>query len=369
MIEIQEGNELRGILFDGEKNRIFKSKKYNWTFSKENGYFSRWGTTKDEDPESSDFGPEILDLEVSTICHGPAGVLCTHCYKSNTSRGVNMSLETFKQVHGKIPKNLTQIAFGIGDIDSNPELFDMFEYCRENEYNQVIPNVTVNGWGITNEHIKKLVKYCGAVAVSRYKTSIDSCYDTIYKLLDSGLEQTNIHMLLSEETYDDCFEVANDFISGKLGNLNAIVFLLLKPKGNRNKYNGVKLDKFKKLVEYCMENNVPIGFDSCSAPFFLKSVQDSPDFSKYKTLVEACESSRFSAYINVEGRYFHCSFTEGEDGWEGVDVLNCDDFLIDVWFAKETKKFRGKLSSQCHSLGDDCKTCPIFDNLYSGETF
>ena len=98
------------------------------------------------------FGPEIADIEISTICHGipPVGmdkpVPCKFCYKSNSGRGENMSLDTFKQIFHKFPRSLTQIAFGIGDIDSNPDLWNIMRYCRDNNYQFIVPNVTVNGY-------------------------------------------------------------------------------------------------------------------------------------------------------------------------------------------------------------------------------
>ena len=47
----------------------FKSPNYNFVFNMEDGFFARWGKNKEDDPEYSEFGNEILDIEVSTICH------------------------------------------------------------------------------------------------------------------------------------------------------------------------------------------------------------------------------------------------------------------------------------------------------------
>lgn len=41
-----------------------------------------------------------------------------------------MSLETFKALFHKLPTTVCQIAFGIGDINANPDLFKIMEYCR-----------------------------------------------------------------------------------------------------------------------------------------------------------------------------------------------------------------------------------------------
>jgi len=79
---------------------------------------------------------------------------------------------------------LGQIAFGVGDIDANPELFEMFKYCREVG---VIPNVTINGDRLTDDIVTDLAALCGAVAVSRYNPS-DVCYNAIDRLNASFLK-------------------------------------------------------------------------------------------------------------------------------------------------------------------------------------
>jgi len=81
----------------------FRSTEYNFTFDTVSGFFARWGKNKEDDPSYSPYGPEILDIEVSTICHGINGKPCVHCYKSNTGVGKNMTLETFKTILDKMP--------------------------------------------------------------------------------------------------------------------------------------------------------------------------------------------------------------------------------------------------------------------------
>jgi len=208
-----------------KKRVCSKDFSYKYVFNKETGFFGRWGRTLEEDPLFSPIGPEIADIEISTICHQG----CKGCYKSNVARGENMSLETFKKIFHKLPRTLTQIAFGIGSIDSNPDLWDIMRYCRENTYNFVVPNITINGYRMTDEYFLNLATLCGAVAVSNYGREV--CFSTVKKLSDLGMKQVNIHQLLCEETYDECVELAKLHGAGQIPGLNALVFLLLKPKG------------------------------------------------------------------------------------------------------------------------------------------
>jgi len=341
-----------------------ESPSYNYFFNYKTGVFMRWGKTKEENPLFSPFGPEILDIEVSTVCHGipdetGKNVPCKFCYKGNSGVGENMTLEKFKEIFLCMPKTLTQVAFGIGDIDANPDLFEMFKFCRENDYNKVVPNVTVNGWNINDKNAKLLSELCGAVSVSRYVPS-DCCYNAVKTLTDLGMKQVNIHVLLSENTYEDCIQTIKDVATDpRLNKLNAVVFLMLKPHGRGKGFNKLSSDKkYKELIEFAESKKVRIGFDSCGAKSFLNAMKGRENYDFLEMIAEPCESSLFSSYVNVEGKYFPCSFCEGETGWEyGISINNSVDFMKDVWFSEEVIKFRNNLID-CLKCG---KSCPMYD--------
>jgi len=334
------------------KIKKFNKPDYNFIFNKENGFFVRWGVDTEDDPVYSQYGNEILDIEITDICKGPGGIPCPCCYKSNTPYNKsNMSLDTFKNIIDKMPETITQIAIGAdAQGTSNPDMFNMMRYAREKD---IVPNITVAD--ISDNTADKLVELCGAVAVSRYKNK-NYCYDSVKKLVDRGMSQTNIHILVSENTIDQIYETFNDYIlrDKRLKNLNAIVLLSLKEKGRGKKFTPLSQEKFKKVVDYALDNNVPIGFDSCSCHKFLNSVKDRENYKMFETVSEPCESACFSAYINSKGYFFPCSFSEGEGKWKnGIHVPSCSDFVNDVWMNKKTNEFRETL------LKNDRK-CPLF---------
>lgn len=173
-------------ILENKDLKVCKSSDYNFIFNKNNGFFARWGKNKSDDPIYAP-SPEIADIEITTKCEGVDGKLCSFCYKSNTPNGENMSFETFKKIFHKLPKTLMQIAFGADShATSNPDLFKMMDYCRNNKYNKVVPNITVAE--ITDETTDRLVNVCGAVAVSKYENK-NICYDTVGKLIKSILKQ------------------------------------------------------------------------------------------------------------------------------------------------------------------------------------
>jgi hypothetical protein len=336
-----------------DKIKTMVSPEVNYIFNKKTGFSAVWGNIIEEDPDWCPYGPLIADIEITTICKGPGGQLCPFCYKSNNPNGEYMTFELFKDIFDRLPNTLQQIAFGVdAQCESNPDTFKIMEYCR---VNGVIPNVTVAD--ISDETADELVRLCGAVAVSRYEDH-DICYDTVKKLTDRGLDQVNIHCMISEETYHDAdltlHHIKND---PRLEKLNAIVFLSLKTKGRGSKFHSLDETKFKNLVTTCLHKEISFGFDSCSAVKFLDTVKDHPMYEELKMVSEPCESSRFSAYINTKGEYFPCSFMEGQPFVYGVPVIEYSDFM-DVWNNDTNKIFRMK-SMEAIDNGQGCQDFKI----------
>jgi len=283
--------------------------------------------------------------------------LVHNCYKSNTPNGKNMSFDKFKNIMDKMGKQLTQVAFGADSkATANPDLWKMADYCREIG---VIPNITVAE--ISDEVADKLVNVMGAVAVSRYEDK-DVCYDSIKKLADRGLKQTNMHFMIAEETYDKCLETLKDIEEDeRLKGMRAIVLLSLKQKGRGEGFTPLAEDKYNYIVNYCLEHNIDFGMDSCGAKKFLDSVKDHPLYEKFKVIAEPCESTNFSQYIDVEGDFYPCSFCENIEGWgKGIDVEACGDFMEDVWYDKRVVDFRVALNSNCHNC-HKARECPIYE--------
>lgn len=243
-------------------------------------------------------------------------------------------------------------------------------YCIDNE---VVPNITVNG-NIDDEDAKELSERCGAVAVSHYGD--DLCFNAIDKLTKHGMRYINIHKILSEESYDGCMRLlqyiseSNDH---RLKNLFAVVFLTLKPKGDRNTSHPIKdINKYKSILKYALANDIKIGFDSCAAPSFISSANMlysegfiDKDTNKIMTsMSDPCESTLFSIYINAEGKVFPCSFMEGCEEYNGIDLLDSDitydNFVKKVWdnSKNELSLFRNKLlcSGDCNN-----RKCPKYD--------
>lgn len=330
--------------------KALESEDMNFVFNKETGFTATWGRTPKDDPEYCPFGPMILDVEVSTICHQA----CPFCYKSNTAKGKNMTFDTFKIILDKMPKTLTQIAIGIGSIDANPDLFMMMNYSRSKG---IIPNITINGERMTDSFYDRLATTCGAVAVSIYDKN--TCYNAVKALTDRGMKQVNIHCLASSSNFDNCVGVLSDKQSDlRLKKLNAIVFLALKRVGRGESSIPLNMNQYKIIINTALDKNIAIGFDSCSAPYFLEVVKDSPRIDEFKQICEPCESGIFSLYVDVNGVAHPCSFSAHEKQYS-LNILEVNDFVRDVWFSNNLVNFRNRCLASKHHNG--CRKCSLFD--------
>ena len=261
-----------------------------------------------------------------------------------------------KTILDKIPPMLTQVAFGITGVKTNPDFLKMLRYTREKG---IIPNFTLSGIDLEPAMADEIVKYIGAVAVSIY-TNKNVGYDTVKMFTDRGIKQVNLHLMVSKESLKHVYEVLNDRLEdSRLALLNAVVFLGVKPKGRGTSYHPLSIEEFKTLTEWCVERKLSFGFDSCSAHKFSQVIPQLKvsDATKYimSSCTEPCESSCFSSYINVKGEYWNCSFCENNPEVKPVSVLEAKDFIEDVWNHPNVVEFRNRV------LATREVACPIYD--------
>jgi len=350
------------MILDKPQFKMIKHPGYNLLFNKENGYTMRWGVTEDDDPDFSPLGPEIIDMEISSAADndvntndplhivadkGCAGPGCRKfCYKANKGdKSVHMSLNTFRNIMNRMPKTVCSIAFGvISPIKRHPQIWEILADCRYTY--DVVPNVTINE-KLDDKTAIHLSALCGAVAVSVNPDNKEMAYDTISKLsIDNGMDQVNIHIVLSNSSVDFVKSVVDDISrDSRLLKLNALVMLSFKDKAKTACMDPITSSYYREVIDYCTDAGINFGFDSCSAKCYLEAIKDHPQRERLEQYVEPCESMMFSAYIDVNAKLYACLFLEGMNMWQdGVNVLDYDNF-VDIWNSEKVQEWRKLLLS------------------------
>lgn len=152
--------------------RVIHDKKYNYKtiFNTKTGSYIRMS-----DELYADY-PHLIDIGVKGSCeHGRSG-LCLKagikCYQNGLKTvEPDMTLENFKRIIDEIKSKVFQVALGgRGDVETCAQFEEMLHYAAKNN---VVPNFTTSGLGMTPEKAAICKAYCGSVAVSMYSRIID----------------------------------------------------------------------------------------------------------------------------------------------------------------------------------------------------
>lgn len=367
--------------------KIKKDKNFISCFNQETGFYFRTGILENGkdtgvDPFMASF-PELLDVGIMGHCiHGKTG-LCQKagigCYQDGLhSNNTNMSLEDFKKIAEQCKGKTFQFALGgCGDPDQHEHFEEILKVCKENG---IVPNFTTSGFGMTKALAKLCKQYCGAVAVSWYRSPYTL---KAINLLLTEKVKTNIHYVLSKSTFTEALQhLQSDVINSDLAKstskgdstqsysrnslqfpkgINAVIFLLHKPVGLGTKEDVITKDNkdfwdFLDLVNK-EEFQYKIGFDSCTVPALINL--DKVD----QNCLDTCEGGRWSAYITPDMKLLPCSFDNQEQKW-AVDLAKHS--IAEAWESDTFNDFRNHFVQSC----PDCKHrtlcmggCPIVPEI------
>ena len=327
---------------------VISDEKYHfkYAFDMETGAYVRTGILDENgkdtgtDPFMASF-PHLIDVGVMGHCiHGKTG-LCVRagigCYQSGlTVEKPNMTVENFKRIAEQCKGRCNQLALGgRGDPDQHEHFEELLKISRENN---LVPNFTTSGYGLTEEAAALCKKYCGAVAVSWYRSAYT--LRAIKFLTDAGVK-TNIHYVLGKNSIDEAIArlQSDDFPE----NVNAVIFLLHKPAGQGTKENVLSVDdprvaKFFSLVD--KPHRFGVGMDSCNVPGAIRFCR-----AVLPESLDTCEGGRYSCYIGADMTMLPCSFDQN-----GKYAVSLDGKTIEeVWNSEPFEQFRNSMRNACPS--------------------
>jgi len=337
---------------------------YKYFFDTETGFYMRTGILDENgkdtgvDPFMASF-PHLIDVGIMGHCiHGESG-LCkaagVQCYQSGYMvHKPDMTVDDFETIAKECRHITNQIALGgRGDPNQHKDFARILQICREND---LVPNYTTSGFRMTDEQVKLTKEYCGAVAVSWYRSSYTE--EALRRFIDVGCK-TNIHFVLSRNSIAEAIER----LSGKgfPAGINAVIFLMHKPVGQGERENMIVPDN-PLLKEFCSlvntsKQSFKIGFDSCSVPMI---VNDCPNIAKFT--LDTCEGGRYSCYISSEMVMSPCSFDRAEQ--YGVSLRGRS--IRTVWNSPKFDAFRDSMRKSCPQCKDRALCmggCPLISEV------
>ena len=344
---------------------IISDNKYHFktAFDSKTGAYVRTGILDEngkdtgKDPFMASY-PHLIDVGVMGHCiHGKTG-LCAKagigCYQSGMLlEQPNMSVEDFRWIAEQSRHRCNQFALGgRGDPDQHEHFEELLKTCREND---LVPNFTTSGYGMTQEIARLCKKYCGAVAVSWYRS--EYTINAIRMLLDAGVK-TNIHYVLGQNSIDEAIERLSEdtFPDG----INAVIFLLHKPAGQGKKTNVLSfVDPRVKEFFTRIDQHHPYktGMDSCNVPGAIHYCKNVLPES-----LDTCEGGRFSCYISTDMYMTPCSFDQEKKYYVSLRGNSIEE----AWNSNLFEDFRNRMRKAC----PECKKrelcmggCPLMPEI------
>lgn len=351
-------------IFKFDKENRFKSQfNTNTGFYMRTGILDENGEDTGADPFMTSF-PELIDIGIMGHCaHGLSGKCKesgVQCYQhGDICKNNNMTLEDYKSIIDECKGKTFQVALGgCGDPDMHENFEEILEYTRGAN---IVPNFTTSGFGMNPEKAVLCKRYCGAVAVSWYRSKYT--FSTIQMLFDAGVT-TNVHFVIGNNTIDE----AIDILEGRghsilYSGVNAMIFLLHKPVGlgeesNILKCNDPKVKKFFHLID-SKDYPFQIGFDSCTVPGIINFTHTIDENS-----LDTCEAARWSMYITPDMKGLPCSFDNQEQKY-AVDIKKAGSIKA-VWDSEQFEIIRNKFRSKCPNCSKRNMCfggCPLMDNI------
>lgn len=246
-----------------------------------------------------------------------------------------MTVENFERIAREC-KNLTN-QFALGGRGDPNEHEDFEQILKISCENNIVPNYTTSGFGLTDGQILLSKKYCGAVAVSWYRSNYTM--SAINRLIAAGVK-TNIHYVVNIDTIDEVLERLenNGFPKG----INAVVLLTHKPVGLGQKEKCLKQDDPRLYELYKLirkkGRSYKVGVDGS---FVVGMINSNLGFDM--RYLDTCEAGRFTCYIDAEMNMHPCSFDVTNK--YTIDLKQCS--IAEAWNSATFQEIRKILRRGC----------------------
>lgn len=243
--------------------------------------------------------PELVDIKLTDVCH----IGCAWCYQDSTSDSKHGDLELIKQVIKSLNSEVTEVAYGGGDVLQHPDIVEILRYSRECGLNS--SNITMNWQSVMrySDKVKEVIPLLDAIGVSitgvgQIKQVVDKlkeidCYipsRICFHVIPDLYSVTIIKKILSELS---SFSPESD-----------ILFLGYKTNGRGKNVVPSHIDCMDEIFNYIIEKQIHL---QCDTKFIKDYIDTIKRFST--ELTYDFKEGEYSMNIDcVEGFYSQSSY-------------------------------------------------------------
>lgn len=213
--------------------------------------------------------PELVDIKLTDVCH----IGCTWCYQDSTSDSLHGDLDVIKIVISSLNSDITEVAFGGGDVLQHPDIVEILKFSRDCGLSS--SNITMNWQSIMRyeDKVKEVMPFLDAIGISvTGKGQIKSVVEKLKEIDCYIPSRICFHVIPDLYSKDFLLKMLNEIKEYSLE--SDVLFLGFKTNGRGHTANPKHVDNMKEIFDYIIENKISLQCDTKFVKDYFDIVQE-----------------------------------------------------------------------------------------------
>lgn len=213
--------------------------------------------------------PELVDIKLTDVCH----IGCSWCYQDSTSDSLHGDLDVIKTVISSLNPNITEVAFGGGDVLQHPDIVEILEFSRGCGLSS--SNITMNWQSVMRypEKVKDVMPLLDAVGISiTGKGQIKLVVEKLKEIDCFTPSRVCFHLIPDLYSKDFLLKILKELKEYSLE--SDVLFLGFKTNGRGHTANPKHIDSMKEIFDFIVENKLSLQCDTKFVKDYFDIVKD-----------------------------------------------------------------------------------------------
>jgi len=201
--------------------------------------------------------PELVDIKLTDVCH----IGCPWCYQDSTSDSLHGDINTIKTVIKSLNPQITEVAFGGGDVLQHPDIVKILQFSRNHGLHS--SNITMNWQSIMRypDKVKEVMPLLDAIGVSvTGKGQIKQVVEKLKEIDCFIPSRICFHIIPDLYNKDMIVKVLNEIKEQSIE--IDVLFLGYKTNGRGKEVTSTQVKEMKEIFSYIIENKMCLQCDT-----------------------------------------------------------------------------------------------------------
>lgn len=213
--------------------------------------------------------PELVDIKLTDVCY----IGCPFCYQNSQSDSLHGDFKTIKTVIKSLNPNITEVAFGGGDVLQHPQIVEILEFARE--HGLMSSNITMNWQSVIRYpgKVKEVMPLLDAIGVSiTGKGQIKQVVDKLKEINCFTPSRICYHIIPDLYSKELIIKILNEV--KQYSQESDVLFLGFKTNGRGKNVRPKHVDGMREIFDYMIENNIELQCDTKFVKDYLDVVKE-----------------------------------------------------------------------------------------------